>query len=209
MNVLRSFMQYYNKNTNSFMSKVPSNLNAQQLASAGIYQYITAPAPDYNKYTERLFYGEVEFGEITCWQAVTVRPVLVKEIPMRIEMCRHDLLTEIKTKADALSHELKAKYTIWEVDSWPEQEAHAHLVMQSEPIPENSILYTILAGKNKGLPVEQQLNLQQLAEKVRHNVAAARAAAKLILYQQNALEEAIKLALSVEELEAISIEYQM
>ena len=132
-----------------------------------------------------------QYKEITESQATAIL--------MGIQAIKTAKIAEILSGANAMSTAIKAKYSQPEIDSWQLQEAEARAVIAGSTV---APLVTKLAA-NAGVTA------LEFAQRIISNADAAAAATEAIILQQQAMERAVKEAVSVEAVQSVKVEYHL
>lgn len=193
-------MQYYNRHTASFLETVP-NLPPDRLAALGIYQYVSSPELEYDKYTERLWYGEITFGETTCWQSVEVQPLPEDLATLMIDVLRQDLLKELNTNVDTITKQLTASYPDTEVLSFAEQSQQARIYEAAEDKSPEATPIPLL----RKIAEQREIPIEALVHKVLIKTMEYSYTTGNIFGQRQAIEKQLEEAATVEELRNISL----
>lgn len=104
-------------------------------------------------------------------------------------------IDEILAASDVAAQAIKAGYSTIEQESWSKQEAEAKALLVDE---------LASAPLLRGIAQNRGLDLLVLRDKVLANVALAEVATSIILGKQQALEDQVKAATTVEEVQSIN-----
>ncbi len=120
--------------------------------------------------------------------------------PMTLAEARSAKLDEILRKADAAAQAVKAGYSAIEQESWPKQEAEAK-ALALNPEASAPLLRSIAAGRGIGVLI--------LRDKVLANVTRAEKVTGLILGRQQAMEDQVAAAATVEAVQALAVTFSL
>ncbi len=127
-------------------------------------------------------------------------PELEQPVEPDLETVREQRAKAARDAADAFMDFLTAKYSKYEKDSWPKQEAQA---VELTSDANASAPFVRRMAARRGIDVDV------LRQKIMNNVAVADFVASDILGQQQAYEDQIRAAETIEEAYAIQFEYEV
>ena len=122
---------------------------------------------------------------------IAMRPLAAEK---DLDTLKAEKLQRILAAADRASVVIKAGYSTIEQESWPKQEAEAKVLLVDE---------LAAAPLLRGIAQNRGIDLLVLRDKVLANVTLAETASGVILGKQQALEDQVKAATTVEEVQSI------
>lgn len=123
-----------------------------------------------------------------------------EEQAQHLEQARRLKLREILAGADAMLAQAAARFSEFEQKSWPRQEAEARALVEDESAP---------APLLREIAVARGMDVLALRDRVLANVAAWEVISGSIMGQQQACEDRLKAAQTLEEIAAIVPEYSL
>lgn len=122
-------------------------------------------------------------------------------VPPTLEEAKAAKLAEIMVGSNAMEAVIKSRYSKLEIDSWGVQQTQAETVLSGGTLPEGALLVA-LANANG-------VSVSDFATRVLANVAQAETVTKAVVSQQQAYELMLKSCITVEEVQAITVNYTL
>ena len=132
---------------------------------------------------------------------VTLIPDPVPTSEELLAQAKADKLAEIMVGSNAMEAVIKSRYSKLEIDSWGVQQTQAETVLSGGTLPEGALLVA-LANANG-------VSISDFATRVLANVAQAETVTKAVVSQQQAYELMLKSCITVEEVQAITVNYTL
>lgn len=123
-----------------------------------------------------------------------------------LEEARIAKYAEIISGADVLRNAIRAKYSLAEQDSFPEQREGAETII-ADPLAQGAPLSPVAIVR--GLAKIEGVPAVEFAQRIMNNVAQASIATEAILLQQRVFESALKKATTVEQINNITVGYSL
>lgn len=138
---------------------------------------------------------------VTLWEAEKARLNAEANRPPTLEEAKAVKLVEIMAGSNAMESAVKSRYSKLEIDSWGVQQTQAETVLSGGTLPEGALLVA-LANANG-------VSVSDFATRVLANVAQAETVTKAVVSQQQAYELMLKSCITVEEVQAITVNYTL
>ena len=139
--------------------------------------------------------------DVEHWRAEAAKPPVEPTPEELLAKAKATKLTEIMAGSNAMESAVKSRYSKLEIDSWGVQQSQAETVLAGGTLPEGALLAALASANG--------VELADFAVRVLQNVAQAEAVTKAVVSQQQAYELMLKSCTTVEEVQAITVNYTL